>query len=86
MPGKRPPSWTTPACLCGELAGPADGVVNLLDFSQLALCFSLSALSPGGDCSDLNGDGLINLVDFATLAILFSNPVNGQSPPDCLGS
>ena len=81
--GPQPP---TPACLCGELAGPADGVVNLLDFSQLALCFSLSASSPGCECSDLNGDGLINLVDFGTLAILFSNPVNGQSPPDCLGS
>ncbi len=79
--GPQPPA---PACLCGELADPADGVVNLLDFTELALCFSLPASSPGCECSDLNGDGQINLLDFSTLAILFSNAVNGQSPPDCL--
>ncbi len=76
------------ACACGDLDG--DGVVSLVDFTTLAVCFGSMTFSPDCPaatrfCADLNGDGQVNLVDFSQFAVRFGSPATGNVP-DCGGS
>lgn len=68
---------------CGDLN--ADGVMNMRDAADFAVCFGGSAFArPGCTCADLNTDGTVDLADFVRL-LAFLGAAQSPAFPLCGG-